>query len=206
MALMSSERVPVTFFFDPACPWAWMTSRWMTEVAAHRDLDVTWEVMSLRYLNEDRDIDQGYRDFIAQRQDLSGAVAAAVLRDGPQVVWALYTALGQRVHPGGRRDIDEVIREAVAEVGLAPLTQAEIDAPAAQDLLRTHTKAMIAKVGNDVGTPTIEIDGAAFFGPVVTPAPKGQAGLDLWDGCVLIARTKGFYEIKRSRTDDPIFD
>ena len=203
---MSSERVPVTFFFDPACPWAWMTSRWMTEVAAHRDLDVTWEVMSLRYLNEDRDIDQGYRDFIAQRQDLSGAVAAAVLRDGPQVAWALYTALGQRVHPGGRRDIDEVIREAVAEVGLAPLTQAEIDAPAAQDLLRTHTKAMIAKVGNDVGTPTIEIDGAAFFGPVVTPAPKGQAALDLWDGCVLIARTKGFYEIKRSRTDDPIFD
>ena len=203
---MSSERVPVTFFFDPACPWAWMTSRWMTEVAAHRDLDVTWEVMSLRYLNEDRDIDQGYRDFIAQRQDLSGAVAAAVLRDGPQVAWALYTALGQRVHPGGRRDIDEVIREAVAEVGLAPLTQAEIDAPAAQDLLRTHTKAMIAKVGDDVGTPTIEIEGAAFFGPVVTPAPKGQAALDLWDGCVLIARTKGFYEIKRSRTDDPIFD
>ena len=201
-----SDRLPVRFHFDPACPWAWMTSRWMTEVMEHRDLDVSWELMSLRYLNEDRDIDQGYRDFIATRQDLSGSIAAAVLRDGPQVAGPLYTAIGTRVHPEGRRDYDAVIADAFAECGIAPVTQTDIDAAATQDFLREATAAVVAKVGDDVGTPTIDIDGASFFGPVVTPAPKGQAALDLWDGCVLVSRTQGFYEIKRSRTDDPIFD
>ncbi|MCA0322856.1 MAG: disulfide bond formation protein DsbA [Actinobacteria bacterium] len=200
------ELLPVTFHFDPACPWAWMTSRWMSEVAEHRDLDLTWALMSLRYLNEDRDIDQGYRDFIATRQDLSGAIAAAVLRDGPQVAAPLYTAIGTRAHPQGRRDYDAIIADAFAEAAVTPVSQAEIDADATQALLREGTAAVIAKVGEDVGTPTIDIDGAAMFGPVVTPAPKGQAALDLWDGLVLVTRTPGFYELKRSRTDDPIFD
>jgi hypothetical protein len=198
--------VPVTFHFDPACPWAWMASRWITEVVRHRDIELTWAPMSLRYLNEDRDIDEGYREFIASRQDLSGAIAAAVRRDGPQVAGALYTAIGTRVHPGGRRDYDAVVAEAVEEVGLAPVSGELIDDDATQALLREGTAAVIAKVGPDVGTPTIDIDGAALFGPVVTPAPKGQAALDLWDGLALVTRIPGFYELKRSRTDDPIFD
>lgn len=201
-----SNRVPVRFHFDPACPWAWMTSRWITEVEQHRDIEVSWELMSLRYLNADRDIDQGYRDYIAARQDLSGSIAAAVLRDGPQVAGPLYTAIGTRLHPQGRRDVDGIIAEAFAEVGVAPVTQEAIDSDATQTFLREATKAVIAKVGDDVGTPTIDIDGNSFFGPVVTPAPKGQAALDLWDGCVLVSRVSGFYEIKRSRTEDPIFD
>lgn len=201
-----TTALPVTYFFDPTCPWAWMTSRWMTEVAGQRDVDVTWRVMSLKYLNAERDIPQGYRDLIDGAQDLSGAVAAAVLRDGPQVAHALYTALGTRVHPGGRRDVDAIIDEACHEVGIAPLTHDEIRAEPVQDLLRANTAAMIEAAGSDVGTPTIEIDGEALFGPVMTPAPKGQAALDLWDGLVLVTRTPGFYELKRSRTLDPIFD
>jgi hypothetical protein len=200
------SAVPVTFYFDPTCPWAWMTSRWMTEVEGHRDVDVTWRVMSLKYLNEDRDIPEGYRELIDTVQDLSGAVAAAVLRDGQQVAHPLYTALGHRIHPGGRRDVEAIIDEACAEVGIAPLSHDAIRAAATQDLLRANTAAMIEAAGSDVGTPTIEIAGEALFGPVMTPAPKGQAALDLWDGLVLVTRTPGFYELKRSRSEDPIFD
>lgn len=200
------SRVPVTFYFDPTCPWAWMTSRWMSEVAQNRDIDVTWRVMSLRWLNEDRDIDDDYRLMLTERQQLSGAVEAVVQRDGQHAVKPLYDAIGTRLHPGRRRDYDAIVAESLAETGLAPLTAAEVDAEAVQQGLRDAVAEVIGKVGEDVGTPTIDIDGAAFFGPVVTPAPKGQAALDLWDGCVLIARTQGFYEIKRSRTDDPIFD
>jgi hypothetical protein len=197
---------PVTFYFDPTCPWAWMTSRWMTEVEEHRNLAVTWEVMSLKYLNEERDIDDDYRRMLEERQNLSGAVQAVALRDGEGAVKPLYDAIGTRVHPGGRRDYAAIITESLAEAGLAPLSNEEIADSAVQQSLRDAVAAVIAKVGDDVGTPTIDIDGAAFFGPVVTPAPKGQAALDLWDGCALVARTRGFYEIKRSRTNDPIFD
>lgn len=178
----------------------------MTEVEQHRDVDLTWAVMSLKYLNEGREIDGDYRERLERTQHLSGAAAAARLRHGDAVVGPMYTALGTRVHPGGRSDVERIIAEACEEVGIDPLTVSQIAADEVQDALRQGTAAVIAKVGDDVGTPTIDIDGASFFGPVVTPAPTGQAALDLWDGCVLVARTRGFYEIKRSRADGPIFD
>lgn len=200
------SATPVTFYFDPTCPWAWMSSRWLGEVEPHRDLDVTWTVMSLHYLNESRDIPDEYRTMLDERQDLSGAVVAARLRDGQDVVKPLYDAIGTRVHPGGRRDYEQVIAESFEETGVAPVSIEEIRAAHVQDALRGGTAAVIDKVGDDVGTPTIDIAGTAFFGPVVTPAPKGQAALDLWDGCLLVSGTPGFFEIKRSRTEGPQFD
>ncbi|WP_084763950.1 disulfide bond formation protein DsbA [Knoellia subterranea] len=202
-----TSATPVTFHFDPTCPWAWMTSRWLgDEVAPHRELDITWEPMSLFYLNESRDIPDEYRDMLTAKQDLSGAVVAARLRDGDAVVKPLYDAIGNRLHPGGRQDVEQIITEAFEEAGVAPVTVEEIRSDAVQDELRALTRAVIDKVGEDVGTPTIDIDGAAFFGPVVTPAPKGQAALDLWDGSRLVAGVPGFYEIKRTRTAGPQFD
>lgn len=200
-----AQPTPVTFYFDPLCPWAWMTSRWMTEVAQHRELALTWRVMSLRLLNEGRDLSAEYLDHLERLRDLSAAVAAAQLRDGVGVVSGMYTALGTRTHPGGRRDVEAMIEEACVDVGIAPIAISDCREQAVQDLLRAGTDELIAKVGTDVGTPTIDIDGAALFGPVVTPAPTGQAALDLWDGLVLVTRTSGFYELKRSRELDPIF-
>lgn len=198
---------PVTFHFDPTCPWAWMTSRWLGgEVAPHRDLAITWSVMSLYYLNETRDIPDDYRSMLDERQNLSGAVVAAQLRHGDSVVKPLYDAIGTRLHPQRRRDYDEILEEAFAEVGVEAVTLEEIRSDEVQEALRAGTTAVIDKVGDDVGTPTIDIAGTSFFGPVVTPAPKGEAALNLWDGCALVAGTPGFYEIKRSRTADPQFD
>lgn len=205
-AQTAAQRTPVTFYFDPTCPWAWMTSRWLSEVLEHRDLDVTWRVMSLKYLNESRDIDDDYRMMLEERQDLSGAIAAAALRDGDRVIKPLYDAVGTLVHPGERRDFDAVLTDAFVAAGVAAVSESDIRADAVQQALRDTTAEVVGKVGEDVGTPTIDVDGAAFFGPVVTPAPKGQQALDLWDGCVLVAGVQGFYELKRSRSADPIFD
>ncbi|WP_342666734.1 disulfide bond formation protein DsbA [Knoellia sinensis] len=202
-----SAATPVTFHFDPTCPWAWMTSRWLgDEVEPHRDLDVTWAVMSLYYLNETRDIPAGYREMLTERQNLSGAVVAARAKYGDKVVKPLYDAIGTRLHPQGRQDLDTILEEAFAEVGVEPVSLEEIRSDEVQEALRAGTQAVIDKVGDDVGTPTIDIAGAAFFGPVVTPAPKGEAALNLWDGSVLVAGVPGFYEIKRSRTVGPQFD
>ena len=211
MPLTSADRSPmpatptVDFWFDPACPWAWMTSRWMTEVVQHRDVELRWHVMSLSVLNEGRDLDDDYQ----QLMDDSWAavrVAIAAARDhGEKVLEPLYTALGTRRHPGGRRDTDAIIAESLAEVGLPAELAAVGQTDEVDDLLRASHAGAIELVGNDVGTPVVAIDGVGYFGPVVTPAPTGQAALDLFDGLVLMTRVPGFYELKRSREDGPAF-
>ncbi|MFZ4895645.1 DsbA family protein [Plantibacter sp. Mn2098] len=196
----------VEFWFDPSCPWAWMTSRWVDEVSAHRDLDVTWSIMSLAVLNEDNDVSEEYRAFFPRALRYTRLVAAAKDLHGQDVVKPLYDALGTRIHPGGRSDVDEIIAEALAEVGLPADLAALSETDAHDTTMRASHFDGINRVGQDVGTPVIAVDGIAFFGPVVSPAPKGEQALALWDGVVAAANYPGFFELKRSRTVGPIFD
>jgi hypothetical protein len=202
----TSTKTAVEFWFDPSCPWAWMTSRWVDEVARYRDLDVTWKVMSLAVLNENNDVSESYKAFFPRALRYTRLVAAVKELHGQEFVKPLYDALGTRIHPGGSKDPDTVIPEALAEVGLPTglirysLTD-EFDEP-----MRASHFDGINRVGQDVGTPVIAVNGVAFFGPVISPAPKGEDAVKLWDGTVAVASYPGFFEIKRTRTVDPIFD
>jgi hypothetical protein len=192
-------------WFDPICPWAWMTSRWLMEVEKLRDIDVTWSVMSLAVLNEHRhDLDAAYRARMDEAWGPVRVIIAAVEAHGPEVIKPLYDAMGTRIHLGKMSDFDQVILEALAEVGL-PKTLASAAHHKNHDAaLRRSHKRGISLVGTDVGTPIIAVEGVAFFGPVVTPTPRGDDAARLWDGCVLVASTPGFYELKRTRTQGPI--
>lgn len=197
---------PVDFWFDPTCPWAWMTSRWITEVEKVRDVEVRWHIMSLAVLNEDKEVSPEYRAGLDRAWAPVRVINAARIKHGEEYVKALYDAIGTRFHPGGRRDYTEVLSESLAEVGLpADLldygTSEEFD----ESLRASHAEG-ISKVGEDVGTPIVAVDGVAFFGPVITPAPKGEEAGRLFDGVVAVASYPGFYELKRTRTQGPIFD
>ncbi|MDN5765233.1 MAG: DsbA family protein [Humibacillus sp.] len=202
---MADEQTSVELWFDPMCPWAWMTSRWLMEVERQREIAVTWSVMSLSILNEGRELDADYRDLMDRAWGPVRVIIAAREQHGQEVVKKLYDAFGTRVHLGENRDLDVVIKEGLDEVGLPAELAAAAHVDDYDELLRASHERGIGLVGDEVGTPVISVDGVAFFGPVVTPAPKGQAALDLFDGCVLVAGTAGFYELKRTRTKDPDF-
>lgn len=195
----------VEFWFDPSCPWAWMTSRWVDEVARYRDLHVTWKVMSLSVLNEDKDVSESSRAFFPRALRYTRLITAVKELHGLEFVKPLYDALGERIHPGGSKDPDTVIPQALAEVGLpAELLRYSFTDEFDPQLRASHFDG-INRVGQDVGTPVIAVDGVAFFGPVISPAPKGEQAVALWDGTVAVASYPGFFEIKRTRTVDPIF-
>ena len=201
-----TARSTAEFWFDPLCPWAWMSSRWMTEVERVRDVDVTWSVMSLSVLNEGRDLPADYQALMDKGWGPVRVVMAAREAHGDEVVKPLYDALGERIHHRGVKDFDAAIAGALEEVGLpAELAEAAATDDHDGDLRASHQRA-VDLVGDEVGTPVIAVEDTAFFGPVVTPAPKGEAAGRLWDGCVLVAGTDGFFEIKRSRTRGPVFD
>lgn len=197
----------VEFWFDPSCPWAWMASRWVHEVAKHRDLEVTWNVMSLAVLNEDNaDPDDAHAAFLPRALRFTRLVAAAKELHGQDIVGPLYDALGTAIHPGAERDAEVVIARAIAAVGLPAEFAAFADSDEFDAPMRASHFAAIERVGRDVGTPVIAVNGVAFFGPVISPAPKGEQAVALWDGIVAAASYDGFFELKRSRTRDPIFD
>ena len=203
-----AAREPGTadFWFDPICPWAWMASRWMLEVEQVRDIRVRWHVMSLSYLNEGRDLPEDYRDRMAAAWGPVRVVIAATTAHGDDVTLPLYTALGNRFHLQQRPPDRATVEDALAEVGLpTDLADAMTSTDHDEALKKSHHAGM-DQVGFEVGTPVISVRGVAFFGPVVSPAPRGEAAGRLWDGVLLVAGTDGFFELKRSRTRDPIFD
>ena len=197
------------FWFDPICPWAWMTSRWMGEVGKVREIRVRWHIFSLSVLNEGRELPPGYRARMDRAWGPARVVNAAAIEHGDAVIKPLYDALGTRFHPGGRGGDDErdaVLAEALAELGLPADLARYANADTYDAQLRASTADALALVGDDVGVPIVAFNGTAFFGPVVTPAPKGEAAGKLWDGCLAVAQTPGFFELKRTRTQAPMFD
>ncbi|GES29541.1 DsbA family protein [Streptomyces angustmyceticus] len=209
-------KTPADFWFDPLCPWAWMTSRWMLEVEKVRPVEVRWHVMSLAVLNENR-LDELPAEYAENMRPGGKAwgpvrvVIAAQQLHGDEAVGRLYTALGTRIHNEGLGVTPESIAAALDDAGLPAdlLAYAEKDTYDAE--LRASHKAGIDLVGQEVGTPVIAVPGhdgeqIAFFGPVVTPAPKGEEAAKLWDGTLTVASIPGFYEIKRTRTQGPVFD
>ncbi|QHY95509.1 DSBA-like thioredoxin domain protein [Streptomyces sp. S4.7] len=209
----TSARTPVDFWFDPICPWAWMTSRWMLEVEKVRNVEVNWHVMSLAVLNEDKldELPEQYREGMKAAWAPVRVVIAAQQLHGDEVVGKLYTALGTRIHNGGEGNERATIVAALADVGLPADLIDYADKDTYDTELRASHKEGIDKVGQEVGTPVIAVPGSdgeqiAFFGPVVTPAPKGEEAAQLWDGTLMVASIPGFYEIKRTRTQGPIFD
>lgn len=196
----------VDFWFDPTCPWAWMTSRWMLEVTKVRDIDLTFHVMSLAVLNEGRDLDPDYRAHIDQAWVPARACLLVEQRHGSAKLAEFYTELGTRYHPKGEERTLETLRAALEAVGADPeiVDIAQTDA-IDDDLRRSHHEGM-DPVGDEVGTPVIRVNGMSLFGPVISPAPKGEAAGELFDGFVKVTAYPGFFELKRTRDVGPIFD
>ena len=200
------------FWFDPMCPWAWISSRWILEAAKVRDIQPVFHIMSLGVLNQGReDLPPAYHELLARAWGPVRVVTAARLAHGQEVVLPLYTALGNRIHLEKQQTGPELFEAALAEVGLPTSLAAAADSKSYDEALTESHERGMRPVGMDVGTPVIHVPGPdgeliAFFGPVVTPIPRGEAAASLWDGVVAVAGTTGFYELKRTRDEGPIFD
>lgn len=197
----------VTLWFDPVCPWAWLTSRWLIEVEQVRDVELAFRPMSLAALNEGRDLDGAAAEWMTSAWRPVRLIHAAMDHAGAGVVRDLYTALGRRYHPGRRHIADSaVLAESLAEVGLPADLAGLAGSTTWDEAIRRDQAHVAGLVGSDVGTPVLTVNDVSFFGPVISPAPTGEEAGRMFDGCVLLATYPGFFELKRSRTVGPIFE
>ena len=205
--MTEQELVDVDFWFDPLCPWAWITSRWMLEVQQVRPVRVRWHVMSLAVLNEGKEnLPERYQEAMRTAWGPVRVCVAAEQKFGSDVLGPLYTALGTRFHLQKAEKNRATIEAALVEAGLPAELADAMESTGYDDALRASHCDGMDRVGYEVGTPVISVNGFSCFGPVVTPIPRGDAAARLWDGFLLVTGTDGFFELKRSRTRDPIFD
>jgi predicted DsbA family dithiol-disulfide isomerase len=203
---VSTENVAVQFYFDPVCPWAWLTSRWMLEVEQVRPVNVSWHVMSLAILNESKDISEEYRERVKNSIGPSRLCVAAEQQHGTEFVLPLYTALGSYIHQR-RRERDQAMYEAALSDAGLPVALAELaQSEKYDDLVRASHERAMAGVGDDVGTPVLVTERFSIFGPVVSPHPTGERAGLFWDAVSYVSGTDGFFELKRTRNARPIID
>jgi 2-hydroxychromene-2-carboxylate isomerase len=202
----STTTQKADFWFDPLCPFAWITSRWIGEVEQVRNISVDWHVMSLSVLNEGRDLPEEYKELMLQGWGPVRVVIAAADLHGDEYVKKLYDAMGTRIHIGQNKDFDVVISESLEEVGLPADLAKFAHSEEYDEKLRASHKDGIDRVGDEVGTPVVAFNGTAFFGPVLTRIPRGEEAGRIFDGAVLMSEFPEFFELKRSRTERPKFD
>ncbi|MFC9585814.1 disulfide bond formation protein DsbA [Streptomyces yangpuensis] len=207
---MTTNLTPVPFWFDPLCPWAWVTSRWLLEVENVRPVQADWRIMSLAYLNLEQRGGKGLsNDYRALMETAWGSVrvcAAAAEHAGQDMLGPLYTAIGTRLHNQRRREDPTVITEALAETDLPDSLASAARSTQFDQLIKDSHDEAFSEVGLDVGTPLLRVAGTVLFGPVLRQAPRGDAAGQLWDGLLHLATTDGFYELKRSRDAKPSFE
>ena len=198
----------VTFWFDVACPFCWLTSRWMKEVEKVRDVEIEWVPMSLAVLNDGRDIPSDYAKAMEANWG-PARVFAKVKDEAPEKVDELYTAMGTLVHPGGEGGkkgfgaYDAIIEQALDDVSLPADFATVANTDEMDDTLKKFHNRGISEVGDEVGTPVVKFGDTAFFGPVITRVPTGEEAGELFDASVRLAQFPYFFELKRSRTEDP---
>jgi len=210
------DQYDVEFFWDPVCPWAWLTSRWVAEVAAQRDLRVDWRFICLRLLNGDKDYERdfpaGYIAGHGTGQKLLRVAAAVRAAEGREPLGELYTQFGGDIHVRGRRaeiveDWERGFPDYLRSVGVAERFVGAANDEAWDAVLQAETDEALERTGRDVGTPIISFrrDGAtySFFGPVISTVPRGAEALRLWDAVWEVATFPGMAELKRSLRGRP---